>query len=152
MAKLTFKRKLGTSITPASLLLLLSKNSCFSNLLEASMYNGAIHFPPSSQFPLRMSRAKNWLFLCSSTKISPVMDQGLDGHSMDCDMESSNSSNVHRLSASMHKATASSLRSSDLAPLRKSQKRPTGPSPLVRLPKSCLLFQARYPNRRNRAD
>ena len=50
-------------------------------------------------------------------------------------MESSNSSNVHRLSASMHKATASSLRSSDLAPLRKSQKRPTGPSPLVRLPK-----------------
>ena len=54
---------------------------------------------------------------------------------MDCDMESSNSSNVHRLSASMHKATASSLRSSDLAPLRKSQKRPTGPSPLVRLPK-----------------
>ena len=99
------------------------------------MCNGAIHFPPSSQFPLRMSRAKNWLFLCSSTKISPVMDQGLDGHSMDCDMESSNSSNVHRLSASMHKATASSLRSSDLAPLRKSQKRPTGPSPLVRLPK-----------------
>ena len=99
------------------------------------MCNGAIHFPPSSQFPLRMSRAKNWLFLCSSTKISPVMDQGLDGHSMDCDMESSNSSNVHRLSASMHKATASSLRSSDLAPLIKSQKRPTGPSPLVRLPK-----------------
>ena len=100
------------------------------------MCNGAIHFLPPASSRSGCLERRTGSSLCSSTKISPVMDQGLDGHSMDCDMESSTSSNVHRLSASMHKATASSLRSSDLAPLRKSQKRPTGPSPLVRLPKN----------------
>ena len=90
--------------------------------------------PPASSCS-GMSRAKNWLFTLFFNEDQPSDGSGFGWPFNGLRYGIFHLSNVHRLSASMHKATASSLRSSDLAPLRKSQKRPTGPSPLVRLPK-----------------
>ena len=94
---------------------------------------------PSTSLPPASSRSgclerRTGSSLCSSTKISPVMDQGLDGHSMDCDMESSTEQcpSTKRVHAQGYCQFTKELR---LSALKKISKEAHWTSPLVRLPK-----------------